>query len=209
MSTEEGKDQAKKAFMRETVAAVLKKAILDMLPPDSDIKPEELEAFTQIGLMAAATLGTEDPHALFSKVPDRLLTHMASRGQEAQRRNPAVKNICQLALLEWCGRRGHLNGDWVWKWETKNRGQAYFIANIPLEEALRLLMEELRADVPKQGPSDTGSGSGFHVVEVPQEPKELPVRESALAPGVPHMDDGLSGGHAGGAEAQGERSDES
>jgi hypothetical protein len=139
----EGAAQANREVVRESVIAILKKTVTDLLPKSgAEITSDDIEAFTQLGLMAVYTVGDEDPRKIFDKVSDSFLIHMASH-VENHRGNVAVKNIAQLSLIEWCRRNGHTNGDWAWVWDNKPKAQGHvsFHPKIEMDEALKLLME--------------------------------------------------------------------
>lgn len=122
------------------MAAVLQKVIRGMIPKGERISPDELEAFTQLCLMSVAALGDENPRKIMERISDPLLAHMAARTDE-EKKNIAVANMCQLALVEWCRRNGHLDGDWVWRWEGVSSGRASFRSKISADDAMQALLK--------------------------------------------------------------------
>ena len=131
--------QTQKIIFREIITTALRKSLNDAFPQiDTGISEQDIEICTKIWMLGAIPTGDENPRDILGKLSDKTLAHMASK--ESAPGQPAHM-ICQLSLLEWCRRNGHLNGDWNWQWENDNglRGKANFIPKIPLEEALSIL----------------------------------------------------------------------
>lgn len=144
----DGNVQARNILVKESVQVILKKLALDMLPSGSpNMDSEESEAFMEACLMCFFATGEEHPHEILERIPDFLLDKMASMldiskiPNHARKLTPYIQKLAQLCLIEWCRRHGHLNGDWVWKWDVPPQGHVLFNPKIPLDEALKILLE--------------------------------------------------------------------
>ncbi|KKL10733.1 hypothetical protein LCGC14_2552880 [marine sediment metagenome] len=116
---------------RNALGDMLHKAIQDVGPREGGLKAEEVDALSQLFMMAFVPTGQENPRVLLSQMSDDFVNHVVSRLEEAKK-NPIVGQIGQFFLIEWCYRNGHLNGDWMWKWEGIKRGDLHYNPRIPL-----------------------------------------------------------------------------
>jgi hypothetical protein len=66
-------------------------------------------------------IGNEDPHDLVKKMSDDIINQIIERKPQLEN-HPMVGCICQLCDIERHYRDGHLNEDWIWKWDSSTSG---------------------------------------------------------------------------------------
>jgi hypothetical protein len=110
---------------------MLHSAIQEVGPKGGGLEASEMEALSQLLMMAFVPTGQENPRELLSRMSDGFVNHVVSRLDEAKK-NPVVGQISQFFLIEWCYRNGHLNGDWMWKWEGAKKGDLHYNPRVPL-----------------------------------------------------------------------------
>lgn len=123
----------KAGVFRDSIIQVLRNTIKNIIPEDSPIPSEEIDALSQLCMMSMVPTGEEDPKALMRAVSDPVLQHFITKFKEF-RSNPVIGKIAQFFLIEWCYRNDHLNGDWAWKWDNLNEGKVSYDSKIPLGE---------------------------------------------------------------------------
>lgn len=151
---EDGKNQTKRLFLKESVSVLLQEHVKDMIPNNND----GVEAFFQLISMCLEPTGLENPHEILSRWSDDLVVQVASKLEEISKKiksqnsqTPpndillvqAMERMCRFALVEWCGRNNYLNGDWAWKWDGPMAGHIHFNASpkVSPNEAYQLLLE--------------------------------------------------------------------
>jgi hypothetical protein len=117
----------------DAFVSILRNTIKGIIPKDSPVPADEVDALARLCTMSVVPSGEEDPKKLMRLVSDPIINHLVSRLEEFEA-NPILKNISQFFLIEWCYRNGHLNGDWVWNWEGQNGGHVSYDPKVPLEE---------------------------------------------------------------------------
>lgn len=152
--SEDGKNQTKRLFLKETVSVMLQEEIKNMVPTNN----EGVEALFQVISMCLEPTGLEDPHSMLAKWSDELVFQVASKSENISKlirshntstppnealTAKAMERMCRFALIEWCGRNDYLNGDWAWKWDGPLAGHIHFNSKpkVSPDEAYQLLLK--------------------------------------------------------------------
>ncbi len=123
-----------RAGMVALVGTMLKKALLSSM----DASEEESIILAELCTMAAAPIGSEDPHSMMRSLTDQTVFAGAKKYIQIKDQ-PLVNRVGQFFFMEWCYRNGHLEEDWKWQWDTINEGQLLFRAKSNFNELLQVL----------------------------------------------------------------------
>lgn len=122
---------------RETsfdINSIIKYAVSSILPKTTGSNDADLVA--RLCIMAAVPTGEENPHDLLREMSDDVVTAFVSNLETVQK-NPVSAPVAQFFFMEWCWRKGHLNADWKWEWDTINEGHVSYNPKEPFEELLQ------------------------------------------------------------------------
>jgi hypothetical protein len=102
----------------------------------TDVASSDMDLITRLCVMAAVPTGEENPHELLRRISDNVINAFATNLDTLQK-NPMSAPVAQLFFMEWCFRRGYLNADWRWEWDTADEGHVSYSSKEPLEQLLK------------------------------------------------------------------------
>ncbi len=99
-------DNSKAEAIRDSAIQVLRNTIKRIIPSDSPVPSEEVDALTQLCVMSMIPTGEEDPKVLIRTISKSIIDHLMSEFDQLKV-DPVIGKIAQFFLIEWCYRNDH------------------------------------------------------------------------------------------------------